>query len=186
MSSKAELRKQIATQRGQLDPAWISYASKRIVQSLSTLPEFKAAQSVGLYLAIGGEVMIDALLPVCWEQGKHTCIPVFNAEMELYEMAEISDGTEFSVGHYGIREPVSPQPVGMDWPDLIVAPGVAFDTKGRRLGRGGGYYDRLLDGFKGAVVGVAFDFQVFPAVPTDAHDQSVDTIVTETKVVDCK
>jgi 5-formyltetrahydrofolate cyclo-ligase len=136
-----------------------------------------------LYLAIAGEVKLDSLFTNCWSRGKRTCIPVFNAVWKQYEMAEIALETRLKVGNYGIKEPVSPLLVPMEEIDLIVVPGVAFDLLGNRLGRGGGYYDRLLDGYMGKTVAATFDFQVYPQIPVDLHDQPVNFITTETKTV---
>jgi 5-formyltetrahydrofolate cyclo-ligase len=128
-------------------------------------------------------VNLDALFSKCWEGGKRTCIPVFNVASNIYEMAEVSTTTQYRIGHYGIREPIAPVLAPMSTVDLISVPGVAFDRHGHRLGRGGGYYDRLLEGFSGYSVAVAFDFQILPHIPSEAHDRPVDTLVTETEIV---
>ena len=134
-------------------------------------------------MAIGGGVSLQTLFSGCWKLDKRTCIPVFNEETKHYEMAEIIEDTPCRIGHYGIREPLSPAFVAMNEIDLVAVPGVAFDPNGNRLGRGGGYYDRLLEGFCGHATGIAFDFQLLPRVPADAHDQPVGCIVTETKIL---
>ncbi len=183
MKSKQEIRKQVEARRRALDPCWVETASVSIIRYFQTLEAFQSAGTIALYMAIGGEVNLDSLFPECWKSGKRTCIPVFNAEAKIYEMAEITHETDFKTGHYGIREPVSPALCPMDEIDLVAVPGVAFDRKGRRLGRGGGYYDRLLAGFPGLSVALAFDFQILPAIPTEPHDRPVDALVTETKIV---
>ena len=184
MTTKAQLRSEIATKRKALDAQWLASASRRVAQNLQSLDAFQSAETVALYMAITGEVQLDTLFPRCWTLGKRTCIPVFNANLKMYEMAEITKETRFETGHYGIQEPVSPSILDTDSIDLIVVPGVAFDAKGHRLGRGGGYYDRLLDGFPGETTAVAFDFQILPAIPTHSHDMPVDAIATETKTVE--
>ncbi len=183
MTSKALLRREIDQKRHSLAPEWIKDASQRIVDRLLTLQAFREAKSIALYKAIGGEVDLDALFPVCWEQGKRTAIPVFNAGEDIYELAEITTATHFTVGNYGIREPVSPTLVSGSTIDLMVVPGVAFDHAGNRLGRGGGYYDRLLKDFAGISVAVAFDLQICPQIPCDSHDIPVGAVVTETKLI---
>jgi 5-formyltetrahydrofolate cyclo-ligase len=183
MKSKQEIRKQVEARRATLDPRWAEAASARIIRDFQTLEAFQSAGTIALYMAIGGEVNLDPLFPECWKSGKRTCIPVFNTEAKLYEMAEITHETDYKTGHYGIREPISPTPFPMHEIDLVAVPGVAFDRKGRRLGRGGGYYDRLLAGFSGLSVALAFDFQILPAIPTEPHDRPVDALVTETKIV---
>jgi 5-formyltetrahydrofolate cyclo-ligase len=181
--SKQQLRSIIAAKRKALDAQWLKENSESVAEHLSTLKAFEAAKRVALYKAIGGEVDLESLFARCWAMGKKTCIPVFNAELKLYEMAEITAATEYVTGHYGIQEPVHPSLIPLDSIDLIAVPGVAFDAAGNRLGRGGGYYDRLLDGFAGFSVAVAFDFQLFPHVPRDAHDIPVDCVITPTKII---
>jgi len=181
--SKSRLRKQMDEQRHSLEPTWIGKTSRRITDALQGLEPFQAANSIALYKAISGEVDLERLFPVCWQTRKRTCIPVFNRQLHCYEMAGIDRSTPFKTGNYGIQEPVSPALVPIETIDLIVVPGVAFDLSGNRLGRGGGYYDRLLDGYSGITVAVAFDFQVFPEIPCDAHDIPVDYLVTETKIL---
>ena len=182
MITKEQLRSEMAGKRHALDTAWISAASLRIVAKLQDLDAFKAAACVALYKAVDGEVDIESLFPACWDRGKRTCIPVFNPAQNAYELAEIETKTRFISGHYGIQEPEHACPVPADDLDLIIVPGVAFDTAGNRLGRGGGYYDRILAGFSGFKTAVAFDFQLFPAIPHEARDIPVNCILTESKV----
>lgn len=179
-TSKQQIRREIEAQRGVLDAQWLVAASMQVVENLLSLEIFLSSKTVALYMAIAGEVNLDSLFQKCRELGKRTCIPVFNAKEKLYEMAEITPETECFTGHYGIREPLSPALFPMDKVDLVIVPGVAFDRKGGRLGRGGGYYDRLLKGFSGASAAVAFDFQVLPKIPLEQHDKPMDVLVTET------
>lgn len=183
-NTKQKIRREIEAGRRALDPVWMATASARIVESCQMLEVFGTAGMIALYKAIGGEVDLDPLFPACWSADKRTCIPIFNAKSKIYEMAEVTVETQYSTGHYGIREPLAPALLPMSQIDLIAVPGVAFDRKGNRLGRGGGYYDRLLDGFSGVAAAVAFDFQVLPKIPCEPHDRPVNWIVTETKIVD--
>ncbi|VGO20123.1 5-formyltetrahydrofolate cyclo-ligase [Pontiella sulfatireligans] len=179
--TKQQLRSTIAAKRKMLDADWIEDASAKAIENLQSLPAFQSAKTVALYMAIGGEVRLEPLFAECWRLGKTTCIPVFNSSTRLYEMAEITENTRFETGNYGIPEPVAPNPVAIQEINLMVVPGVAFDASGNRLGRGGGYYDRLLDGFSGDIVAVAFDFQILPQIPCDSYDRPVQIIATETK-----
>lgn len=181
--TKQQIRRNIAAQRAVLDSQWTETASMQIVETLLSLEVFQSADTVALYMAMTGEVNLDALFPKCHELGKRTCIPVFNRAAKIYEMAQLTDKTLFATGHYRIREPLSPSIVPMQEIDLVAVPGVAFDRRGNRLGRGGGYYDRLLEGFSGTTVAVAFDFQILPVIPVESHDKPVNALVTEIKIV---
>jgi 5-formyltetrahydrofolate cyclo-ligase len=181
--SKEQIRKKIEVQRRVLDTQWVEAASARIVENFLTQDVFLSAKTIAFYMAIGGEANLGSLFPTCWKLGKRTCIPVFDADSNLYKMAGIAADTPCRTGRYGIREPISPTLVSMDQIDLIAVPGVAFDPHGNRLGRGGGHYDRLLEGFRGVAVGIAFDFQLLPQIPAEAHDRPVGGIVTESKIL---
>lgn len=183
MKTKPQLRKEIDEKRRSLDSEWITSASLRMADQLQRLNVFRSAQCIALYKAISGEVDLECLFETCWHVDKRTCIPVFNSAQKTYEFGEITAETVYVKGHYGISEPKNPIRVPTDTVDLIILPGVAFDTKGNRLGRGGGYYDRLLDGFSGSKMAVAFDFQLFLHIPHEAYDIPVSCIVTESQVI---
>lgn len=183
MITKAQLRKDIAVKRRSLDSDWIETASVEVVKHLQMMDVFQSSNTVALYMAISGEVKLTTLFPICWALGKRTFVPVFNADLICYEMTETTAETRYRIGNHGIQEPVSPSPVPVSGIDLVIVPGVAFDPSGNRLGRGGGYYDRLLNGFTGFAAAVAFDFQILPHVPSDIYDIPVDYVVTEKKIV---
>jgi 5-formyltetrahydrofolate cyclo-ligase len=181
--TKQQIRTEMAQRRKALSEDFKASSSAAIVGQLAQVPEFEKAKTLALYMYFGGEVRLDDLFPACWACDKRTCIPVYDEVTQLYNMAEITPQTVFTEGHYGIREPDSPSLIPMQDIDLMAIPGVAFDLKGNRLGRGGGFYDRMLSGFSGAKVAVAFDFQLVDEVPTEPHDLPVDILITEIKTL---
>ncbi|MEI6892760.1 MAG: 5-formyltetrahydrofolate cyclo-ligase [Pontiella sp.] len=181
MIRKDQLRREIGEKRDALTETWQQAASLGIIERFQALEIFHSAHIIALYKAIGGEVSLEPLFSECWKRGKRTCIPVFNNDTRLYEMAEIEKSTLFQRGHYGILEPLQPTMLNVAKIDLIAVPGVGFDAAGNRLGRGGGYYDRILAELCGVSVGIAFDFQIFSEIPYELHDQPVNFIVTESK-----
>ena len=90
------------------------------------------------------------------------------------------------VGQWGFREPVfdPAHVIPPDEFDLVLVPGAAFTADGQRLGRGGGFYDKLLatPGFRAFKIGICFDYQLVPAVPLESHDQRVDRVATESGI----
>lgn len=179
--SKEFLRRLLAEKRKALNASELNRLSGKVIENIQLLDAFRQAETAALYKAIGGEVDLEPLFEICWTLKKRTAIPVFNSQTRLYEMAEITESTEFTIGNYGIAEPVAPNIMELETIDLMAVPGVGFDLSGNRLGRGGGYYDRMLAGFHGTAAGIGFDFQVVDAVPVDPHDLPVDYLVTETK-----
>ena len=182
MIAKSQLRKQIAAIRKSLSEETVSLNSRHIVERILKLEPFQKAETIALYMAFGGEVELSPLFSICWELYKRTCIPVFNEQTKIYEMAEITAETKFKTGNYDIKEPENAHRIPMNAIDLMLVPGVAFSTDGKRIGRGGGYYDRLLKGYQGTAVGVAFDEQIVAEIPCEAHDLPVDYIVTPSKI----
>lgn len=151
---------------------------------------FHAAQTVMVYLPVPGEVDIAPLALRCFQEGKTVCVPRMDWKERHMQAAEITGFDDsFETRKHGVREPAAGRPVSNLDIDLIIVPGLAFDTFGRRLGRGGGFYDRFLSQpeFRkaGAVasVGVCFDFQIIPAVPHVAHDVPVHAVVTDRRAI---
>ena len=183
MNTKPQVRKAISDHRKKLTSSWIRDRSACVADSFLKLDTFNRAKTVALYKAIQGEVDLNAVFLACWKLGKRTCIPVYNSEQNIYELSEVNPETEYSMGNYGIQEPRSTSLISASEIDLFAVPGVAFDSHGNRVGRGGGYYDRLLQNISGTAVAVAFDFQILPDVPFDAHDIRMHILITETKMV---
>ncbi len=92
--------------------------------------------------------------------------------------------TEIKTGKFGVREPgPTCGEISLDQFDLVLVPGMAFDLSGNRLGRGRGFYDRLLAKVSGIKCGVAFDFQLLERIPTEPHDAKVDFMLTPSRCV---
>ncbi len=139
-----------------------------------------------VYNALRGEVDLTELIDAVHASGRTVVLPrVSGADLVLHAWpTDPANGLLVEVagtGPFGIREPDPAWPVMKpDRVALALVPGVAFDAAGGRLGRGGGYYDRLLAGSHRPVsIGVCFGFQLVPAVPMEAHDARVDAVVSE-------
>lgn len=150
--------------------------SAKILAALEAHPAFRAANTVLLYHSLADEVDTHAFIGK-WSGEKRILLPVVAGdELEL----RIYTGTDdMAKGSYGIEEPTGE--VFSDYAaiDFIVVPGVAFDSKGNRLGRGKGYYDRLLPHIPSAYkAGICFPFQLVEEVPAEAFDIRMDTIIT--------
>jgi 5-formyltetrahydrofolate cyclo-ligase len=149
------------------------------------LREYAAARTVMFYVDVRSEVRTRNSLPDALTSGKRIVVPYcVNNELELFLLKDME---ELSIGMYKILEPraelrslaekrVSPREL-----DLVMVPGVAFDRKGSRMGHGFGYYDKLLQHARddAPLVALAFECQLFPEIPTQAHDIFMDKIITE-------
>jgi 5-formyltetrahydrofolate cyclo-ligase len=165
---------------------------ERAGKSLLVQERFEAAfpampgQKIALYSAVRGEVGTDRIRERCLAAGAWLYYPRISEDGHLtFFRHERDDG--WVRGRFGIREPrFVPGEEGVRKGfNLVVVPGLAFDTAGRRLGRGHGYYDRLLSALGGTAVtvGLAFSWQLVPEVPVDAWDVPVNVVITENGVV---
>jgi 5-formyltetrahydrofolate cyclo-ligase len=157
-------------------------AGHRIRKLLTGLPEYQAARRVGCYLAMPREAQTSRFIQACRADGKEVFVPAYRAKAEVYQWARLDETAELKVGKWGIQEPNAPRWGAAHKLDLVVIPGVAFDRKGRRLGHGKGYFDRLLAECRGFKVGLALERQLVKRAPVEAHDVILDAVVTETKI----
>lgn len=152
------------------------------------LPAYRQARSLLVYVSFRTEVETGGLIRAALADGKAVLVPKVQRQPKAllaFRIRRFPD--DLQPGAYGILEPA---PASTEfWPpdqiDLVVVPGLGFDRQGRRLGYGGGYYDRFLSGpASGAVAaGLAFAEQVVEALPADPFDCRLDLIVTDQDVL---
>ena len=166
-----------------------SLARSRLIQArVLQFPPYLLSRSVALYNPIQNEVETGAIRDHALVTGKNVFFPRFGPEDSL-ELIKIESATEFSPGRFGILEPTGEgRLAGRDQEELVVfVPGVAFDLRGNRLGRGKGWYDRLIKELgEATLVAIAYDFQIVDEVPAEEWDQRVHYVITERSVVDCR
>jgi 5-formyltetrahydrofolate cyclo-ligase len=119
---------------------------------------------------------------------KEVVLPRFDPDSDAYVVCRLTDLNDtLPPGKFGILEPHHDSPpYPLNQLDLVLVPGVAFDIGGRRLGRGKGFYDRLLASVSGTKCGVAFDEQVESALPWEPHDVTMDCLVTPSRWLDLR
>jgi 5-formyltetrahydrofolate cyclo-ligase len=140
---------------------------------------WQRASQVMLYVPMSGELNVKSLLENALKKRKIVALPRFSVEKNAYEVCWIDNLSNLLPGKFGVPEP-SPDSRIMDTKqlDLAIVPGVAFAGLGSRLGRGGGFFDRLLAGIPAKKCGVCFEQQVYPDVPVERHDVKMDMIAT--------
>lgn len=175
---KNELRHHLKEKRRALPAGLYAEKSKLIGEQLKHLSEYKDAHSVLFYVSTPEEVHTHELIKEALAEGKLVYVPKILDEQMF--ICPLYDFEELVLGEYGILEPGanagSEEFIRFD---VIVVPGVGFDHHGNRLGRGKGFYDRLLKETKGYKVGLAFEEQLVPELPTQAHDIPMDTLITD-------
>ncbi|NPB05253.1 MAG: 5-formyltetrahydrofolate cyclo-ligase [Aquificae bacterium] len=179
---KEHLRRELIERRRRLPEEERRRQSASIVERLKKLPAFKRAKTVLLYYPLGGEVDLRPLLEELLKDPKKVLLlPKTTVDGRMVAV-EVNDKAVLKKGRHGVVEPLGGRIFKPEKVDLVVVPGVAFDERGCRLGRGGGFYDRFLPRVKGFKVGVAYDFQLLKEVPCEEHDAPLDAVITPTKV----
>ena len=185
--AKRELRTRIVAARDGLDGPFRARASAAIAARIAELPSFRAASTVLLTLAYRSEWDTMPLVRAALSAGKVVLAPRVDPDARVLGLYAIADpDADLEPGYRGIREPRRHCAPGatsaVDW---VLVPGVAFDAEGRRLGYGGGFYDRLLPEIAARAprVAGAFEAQLVGRVPAAPHDQVVDMIVTEARTI---
>lgn len=185
-NDKKLLRREVLARARAMDPADAAARSREACRLLIALPEFARADRVMVYRALRGEVDPQPVAEAAWAAGKTVCLPRADwptRSLEIVVWRSLDD--PMRIGRYNIEEPVSPHVLPPERLDLIVLPAAAYDRGGRRLGKGGGFYDRLLarEGLRAVCCGIAFSQQLLRRVPTEAHDRPVQILVTEQDVL---
>ena len=177
--TKEELRRSVRRLKQQYTPAQLEQLSQAVIARLR--PRLVEAQTILAYYSLPDEVCTRQLIDELIADGKTVLLPkVLDAgRMELRRYTGPHDLTE---GAYGIMEPVGEPFTDYALIDIALIPGMAFDASGHRLGRGRGYYDRFLNSQWSMVngqwlIGLCFDFQKVPVLPSDDHDIPVDIVI---------
>ena len=175
--TKLEIRSFIR-QRKQalLSESRLTLAAGRLLACLQKRADFSSATVVMLYCALPDEVPTLGVLKH-WGAQKQLLLPVVEGE-EMY-VKTFALGEQMRHGTLNILEPQGKVFSALSTIDLILVPGLAFDLRGHRCGRGKGYYDRFLaqPEVQAKTIGVGFDFQCLPDIPTDAHDVVLDDLI---------
>jgi 5-formyltetrahydrofolate cyclo-ligase len=187
-AEKGALRERALLVRAALDPAARESASRAIAARLAALPAWKDAGTVALYAALGAEVDTAELARLAVAGGKRVAWPRTSSSGPGLSFASCPAAELVPGPARALEPPPDAPPVSLPSIDLFVVPGVAFDARGGRLGRGRGHYDAALARIRpGALrVGLAFDEQVVERIPVEPHDVRVDAVVTPSCVLEAR
>jgi 5-formyltetrahydrofolate cyclo-ligase len=184
MNDKQRIRSEIKGVLAGMDPAQTARDSSDAAGMLVSQREFTDARSVMIFLPIPGEIDPCDIARAAWSEGKRVAVPKIRAPgvMDAIVIHSLDQG--LAPGAMDILEPIGNDVLAAGELDLIVAPALAFDRRGNRLGRGGGYYDRFIDLHREALVcGLAFAGQVLDEVPAEPHDQPINMLATNVEFI---
>jgi 5-formyltetrahydrofolate cyclo-ligase len=188
LESKRQLRQQMLRCRREVSSAEADRAAGAAAESLITSKPARSARRIAVYAALPGELpsrpLFDAVV-----RGTGAALLPRTVDQERLEFFSVVRWEQLRPGRYGVLEPPVDAPATLlEAGDLVVVPGLAFDSKGNRLGHGKGYYDRAFASGTGEspmLVGFGYEFQVVDDVPHGEFDRRMDAIVTERVIRDC-
>jgi len=162
--------------------------SFNIMQLLFKLKEFKQAKTIAFFVGLKEEVETKPMIEEALIKGKRIVLPITDFKKHELIFAEINNLNELIESKYGLLEPLIEKKIKLNEIDLFIVPGIAFDLSGSRIGKGKGFYDKILKQVNKSIpiIALAFEFQVLKEIPIEEHDIKVNLIVTEKRVIKCK
>lgn len=174
---KDDIRRAVKARKTLLSEQERISAAEQVFALLEQTAEFMLADRILMYHSLPDELSTRSFISK-WHHRKHFYLPRVNGlNLEILPY----DEQRLALGSFHIEEPTGNDTCRVEDMEMVVVPAVAYDAQGRRIGRGKGYYDRLLAGCKACKVGVAYDFQLVEEIPAEPHDVNVDVVITQSK-----
>lgn len=177
---KKKVRETISEQKKQYSPEDLMKKSNEVMSVLEITGVFQDAKHILIYNNMSDEVATLDFIKK-WENEKKFYLPVTYKDKIVFRA--YNSKVVLKESSYGILEPIGDDILDYKFVNLVVIPGVAFDRKMNRMGRGKGYYDKFLTQVKAPKVGICFDFQLLDIVPFDDLDVKMDYIVSENDLI---
>lgn len=188
---KEKLRLEILAERNKLTPELVSSKSSAIIQQLISLDVYQKSKSVMVYLDFRNEVQTGALIQRMLREKKNVLIPVTNPSDHTLTISHLKNPEhDLMRSHFGLLEP-KPEAMRLVDPsviDLVLVPGLVFDSFGYRIGFGAGYYDRFLASLPADIplLSMLYELQLVDQIPREPHDIPVHLLVTEKRIIHCQ
>ncbi len=182
-NSKSDLRAHLRARLEKISDAVRAVESIELCERLQA--QIPSAHTILFFAPLPDELDVWPMLEMSLALGVNCALPFFDAEKKIYGAKIIHTlATDIVIGKFGVREPAAGcEEIALNQFDLVLVPGMAFDLSGNRLGRGRGFYDRILAEASGIKCGVCHNFQLLEKIPTEPHDAKVDFIFTPAKGV---
>lgn len=180
--TKTEWRKKIKNLLVSMDKEDRKIKSKKIALQLFNTEYWKKSNSIGITVSRNFELDTSPIIKKAWDEGKTVCVPKCYSADKKMEFREMKSHDDLENVYMDLYEPIveRTKELTQEHIDLLIVPGLVFDKKGYRIGYGGGYYDRFLQGYQGSTLSIAFEFQTAEELPHEDFDIPVDKIMTET------
>ena len=154
-------------------------AAEEVFSRLENTAAFMMADTILMYHSLPDELQTVSFLRK-WNGKKRFFLPRVNGvNLDLLPY----DESRLELGSFHIEEPIGSDVADVDDIELMIIPAVAFDRNGNRLGRGKGFYDRLLATSRATKIGVGYDFQLLDSIPAEPHDVAMDMVITQKTLI---
>lgn len=185
MTDKITARNKVKQYRNNMSSGDNCRYSRLIADAIINMPQFKECNNLYIYKAFRNEPDTDIIISQAIKLNKTVAIPkVTGMDMNFHIISGKNSLQSLTEGYMGITEPDSTLPVLKENSGVIIVPGVAFDRKCNRSGYGKGFYDRFLAKYPDLIkIGIAFEFQIFDEIETNAFDIPMDYIITEQQII---
>ncbi len=183
-SEKQRLRRELSARRLGLSAEQAEAAGRAAAGHLLKREEIRSSPAVGIYWAHRGELPTAAVFAGLRAAGKKVFLPRVEPRGDRLVFAAFESEAELVAGAFGVLEPKESAVFEAQDIPALVLPGLAFDLAGGRIGWGRGYYDRVLRGYSGFRLALAYEFQVLAALPREAHDEEIQVLVTEARSIE--
>lgn len=172
---KEDIRRNIKARKCLLSAVERMEAANRVFEQLERTAAFMMSDNILLYHSLPDELSTVEFINK-WHDRKHFYLPRVNGvNLDILPY----DRSRLHIGAFNIEEPEGDEVTPIDMIELIIVPGVAYDVNGNRIGRGKGYYDRLLAESRAVKIGVGYDFQLVDEIEAEPHDVCVDIVITD-------
>ena len=182
--TKSDIRNMMRTRRREVDPEEREEASAEICDAVWARADVQAAVAAkhpfAVYLANDDEIDLAPLVERLWAADVTVAVPYWHAESGTYRLAIYTNASTLIEGFHGIMEPAETYDIAPSDIGVWIVPGLAFTRDGRRIGYGGGWYDRYLAAAApdAVALAVAYPFQILDDVPTEPNDRRVTDVVS--------
>ena len=179
---KEEIRSRIKAHKALLSEQERRQAAEAAFSMLEKSVAFMMADKILMYHSLPDELSTIDFIDK-WHTRKHFFLPRVNGvNLDVLPY----DRTRLQYGSFHIEEPTGDDIEDIDNIELIIVPGIAYDNRGNRVGRGKGYYDRLLSRTKATKIGIGYDFQLLDEIDSEPHDITMDIVITDSRIINIK
>ncbi|MFZ3588148.1 5-formyltetrahydrofolate cyclo-ligase [Bacillus sp. DJP31] len=185
--TKKELRLDMKKRLQSFSENEVTKFSKQIADTLYSTESWKNSHLIGITISRGNEIETREIIERAWQEGKEVAVPKCLPEEKKMVFKRITTFNQLETVYFGLLEPIVSKTKSVDPQkiDLLIVPGVCFTEKGYRIGYGGGYFDRYLEGYQEQTISLLFECQLLPKLPIESFDVPVQIIITEKRIIDC-